>query len=413
MAPASGNDDVRIGFGRTSGTNSNDEFSIRLGSSEMVELTVDTDYCGGGTTGYTPFPYVPDTWEEVTVIMDKIAGTIEFYYFNTLIFTANCSLSSVSQFQITASNGTAGQYFIDNVTMATDEDVPLEPEDPFLNSSTYINITAPTSTTASRTFDVDFNYQMLDNYPQADEFSHILFTLCARSYSNDECIKFSTTTASLNSSHSSTIELTAVRDGYHLLLANFWNGVSENTDCPWWNIFCEEETSLVGVGTSVNFNVATTTIDADVPEWILNGNFCGGLSGLVDVAICNALAFLFVPDSTSLDKIFTLDEVLAQKQPFGFFFLVQQKMTEVGATEGSAGAGLTVDTGAGALGEVEFFNFASAKSEMTAMGMDTTEVQDIMIWMLWLMLGWYVWHRTMTVANPTSPKQLNLIGQEV
>lgn len=290
---------------------------------------------------------------------------------------------------------------------------PFHIPNPYGTDETYINITAPTSTTASRTFDVDFNYRMESSYPQASEYTHILFTLCARSYSNDECLKFSAPVDTLGSAHSDTLEIMAERDGYHLLLANFWNGVSEDTTCSWWQFFCEEETALIGVGTSVNFNVATTTIDADVPEWILNGDFCGEMDGLVDSAMCNALAFLFVPDSASLDKIFTLDDVLAQKQPFGFFFLVQKKMTEVGETTGEAGSGLTVDTGEGALGEIEFFNFASAKSEMTDMGMDTTEVQDIMIWMLWLMLGWYVWYRTMTVSNPTAPKQLNLIGQEV
>lgn len=253
-----------------------------------------------------------------------------------------------------------------------------------------IIINSPTSTTASTTFDIDFTYFLNSNDDPENEFSHILFQLCAQSYPNDPCERFSFSPTTLDTVVSQTLEVTTNREGYYLLIGNFWNGVETATDCFWWNFTCQETAPKLGIGTSVRFNVATTSIDADVPDWILNQDICGGFTGIIDSSLCNGIAFLFMPSQDSFTRLTDLQSFISSKQPWGFFALANQKLDEI-VNNASSSIGTDVIVDVAALGgSTTIFSWTGSKNTMENLGFYNSDVTDILITFVWFMLiGWF------------------------
>lgn len=260
-------------------------------------------------------------------------------------------------------------------------------------TDTRIIINSPTASTTSKIFDVNFEYYLNSETPKANEFNYIIFQLCSLAFPNDNCHRFSFTPTTINNLNNETIELTATRDGYHLLLANFWNGVEENTTCPWWNLWCAEQIIEIGPGTSQRFNVATTTVVFELPQWIEDADMCGALSGFTETMMCNALTFLFVPNPNSLNRFGELQSLLATKQPFGFFFMVKENINNAINSDFTAGESLVINLGENSIGNFTVFNFENAKTTFNDFGFNDSQIIQIMLWFPWIFFGIYIWFR--------------------
>ena len=148
----------------------------------------------------------------------------------------------------------------------------VEPSEPDINTTTRITWInppkiSPSATTTSRTIDFEFEYYLnTTTDPQTNNNNtKIALSLCPISYPDDECQIFTMEDEVIpNELTNISLSQTTNRDGYYLGLLYFWNGVSENTECPWWNFLCEETTIQTSHTNNNNFNVATTTIQADI-----------------------------------------------------------------------------------------------------------------------------------------------------
>lgn len=265
--------------------------------------------------------------------------------------------------------------------------------------NTFIRIISPPPDTASTTFDIEYEYYIDGSSPEA-EFQptvNILFQLCPQSYPSDACERFVDPDFSdtYNVLTSGSFTVTTNREGYYLALANFWNDVSttiEPSVCPWWDFRCQTtpgESPEIGVGTSTRFNVATTTIDADVPEWILDGDYCGGFIGIIDAAFCNALVFLFVPEKDFNTRFQELQNLMINKQPWGFFALVQKKLdTAIVDAPVDPATDLVINVGTI---DMTVFSWTWVKDTWTALGFYAFEFSQILLWIFWLYTSWTLW----------------------
>jgi len=410
-----------LGVGITNDTSDNDEIAdhhhINVNySGGTYAFTLGTgplSACSGGqgdTSGEGTIFFGNSTWNqmEITWDNDTITATLNGTSMTSITCTPGYFASGPLSLAMNFS-GSSDTLRVDDMLILTNEDVDPAPGE----DTTRIIINEPPPDPGSRTFDVDLSYYLNSSTPDAGEYTHILLQLCALSYTSDPCLKFNFNGTEIDSWENEVISVEAQRDGYHLLMVNFWNGVEETVNCNWYEFWCGEEVPLVGPGSSVRFNVATTSIAADVPAWVEDMDICGGFDGIVDAALCNGLAFLFIPSTESLDRLFSLDDVLATKQPFGFFFLVEQKLTEVVETEGAAGTDLTVDLGDSFMGEINVFSFTGAKGTLQNIGAESEGVTSIMVWFLWLAFAYYCWFRVMHSTTGAQPKQLDLTGNPV
>lgn len=316
-----------------------------------------------------------------TILGGSLATTTPWY--TTSIDPTSIGTSTYAWIRHGSSFGTSG--YLDNFFLNTEFEEPEE--------QTFITIDSPVEggNTDSRIFDVDFTYTLDSRIAGAEEYDYIKFTLCSQFYINEECVTEQYPT-SFGVDNTGTIEMESEWDGYSLLIASFWNGVTEDVTCPWWNFICQEEQVLIGPTDTINLNIATTTIDADVPEWILNGDLCGSLDSDIGNGFCQALAFLFYPSDIASESMEEIRSIMAQKQPFGFFFLVSERMDELFQTEGSAGSGLTINLGED-WGTWEVFNYATAREEVIALGVYNEDTETVMHVMIYIMLIGYWWMR--------------------
>lgn len=276
---------------------------------------------------------------------------------------------------------------LDNFFLQTDGDIPPPPE-----GQTWLNIDYPFEggNTASTSFDIGFTYTLDERVEGAEEFPYIRFTLCSLFYQNEPCVTESYETT-FGITETATTSINSTWEGYSLLIASFWNGVETDVTCPWWNFLCQEAQVKIGASDSIKLNIATTTIDADVPDWIQNADLCTTF-GDIGNGFCQAMVFLFYPSDIASQSINEIRDILAQKQPFGFFFLVSKQMDSLFKTEGATGTGLTISLGP-KWGTWEVFNFATAKSKVVAMGLYTQDVVDVINIFLYISLISYWWFR--------------------
>jgi len=186
-----------------------------------------------------------------------------------------------------------------------------------------------------------------------------------------------------------TITATTSRMGYFIGLANFWNGISENIDCPWWNFLCTDEQIFIGSGTSFRFNVATTTIEADVPSWISNMNLCEGFSGLAG-GMCNGIAFLFKPSDTTFSKFQQLQTQMLGKQPWGFFALINSKLdAKINNASSTEGSDIVVTIGT--IENIKIFSWTDAKNTWNNLGLYNSQITNALTSFLWIIFGIAIW----------------------
>lgn len=199
---------------------------------------------------------------------------------------------------------------------------------------------SPSATTTSRTINFEFSYYL--NSASSTDISKMILSLCPLSYPNDDCQKVDVGNVIEDSLETISTTTTTLRDGYYLGIVSFWNGVSESTTCSWWEFWCEAEQVKVYNSVSNNFNVATTTIEADIPisyeaisSQCEDGNFA-------EEGICKALLWLFYPSGSVLDGMEELGTTIRGKIPFGYFYQVSDKLNAISTASSTEGSNIIV-----------------------------------------------------------------------
>lgn len=370
-----------------------------MSGSEIVELSLMGGESPVLAVDFTPeytFSTLPTSeWTNILIEWRTTGSNLEFRgtvgtdsseWIESTISSANANTQLRLRMLDTCCSFT--QARLDNFFLQTDEDIPPAPE-----GQTWLNITYPFEggNTASTSFDVGFTYTLDDRVEGADEFEFIRFTLCSLFYQNEPCV-VETYNTSFGTGQTGTTTMNSTWEGYSLLVASYWNGVENDVTCPWWNFLCQEEQVKIGASDSIKLNIATTTISADVPDWILNGDLCSSMDSDIGNGFCQALTFLFYPSDIASESIEEIRDILAQKQPFGFFFLVSKQMDELFKTEGATGTGLTINLGAD-WGSYEVFNYLTAKEKVIELGLYTEDIVMLINVFLYIALITYWWFR--------------------
>lgn len=235
-------------------------------------------------------------------------------------------------------------------------------------NTTRINWISPIATTTSRTINFSFEYYLNTDTDPFDVNGNILLNLCSLSYPNEDCQHVTVTTdVQANILSVANVIATTTRDGFYLGTVNFWNGVSENVDeCSWWDFGCEPSQIILGKGTSSRFNVATTTISADIPVFI-DGiqSMCDDTDNLAWI-FCKTIVFLFVPSPDGMLKFQEINNVLRQKIPFNYVYYGIDTIQAVRSATIQPGTDVVVDLNGSFLppGSTTMFSFSEVKTEL-------------------------------------------------
>lgn len=262
--------------------------------------------------------------------------------------------------------------------------------------------------TASRTFDVDIDYLLASTVQDEEEYEFIQLALCSQAYPDDECEKSSFAVPIRDVTTNVTRSLTAERDGYYLLLAYFWNGVSQDVECSWSDPFCDEMLVKTLATESVRFNVATTTITPDFPlskESALTA--CDDSYFFGADAICKVLVHLFMPSETAFTKWNNIDSLLATKMPFGFYMQIRDDLSSIASSSGETYSNIEVDLSgtvfegvSGGGGMVTLIDFDELKSSTFFQNQVFGKMTPYVNVFLYIFFFIYIWRR----INPNPSK---------
>lgn len=196
--------------------------------------------------------------------------------------------------------------------------------------------------TASRS--IDFNLKYYFNTTTHDEtiYNQILILACSlidvtpynQNLNDCEQLNFEPEILNYDTLIDETVTFTLNTDGAYLLIAEYWNGVVEETNCAWLDFFCETERPLFLAGNAININVATESISWEAINDAVGKDavsvLCGaGDAPWYDVAdltagyICKVMVFLFYPASTIGGQNTQLNDTwtnLGDKLPFALYF---------------------------------------------------------------------------------------------
>lgn len=266
-----------------------------------------------------------------------------------------------------------------------------------------IRINQPTTgtSTASRTFTVDIDYLLASTVADQEEYEFIQLALCSRAYPDDECEKSSFASPVRDSQTNVTRSITANRDGYYLLLASFWNGVSDDVYCSWSDPFCEESLVKILATESVTFNVATTTITPDFPLSTEGAySACEDSTFFGAETLCKVLVYLFLPTESAILNWQGIDNQLANKMPFAFFMQVRSELGTLATSSGAVMDDVTVDLSgtvfqdvSGGGGMVTMIDFQAIKDSDFFQNHVYATMDFFIRIFLWIWVAIYVWRR--------------------
>lgn len=376
-----------------------------------------TGFCSSGDFAYLNFSETPDVsnivysqnintggsmsddWERVSTNFTN-DGTLDPSTTYYVVFSTQCNPGNYDIQINTAEDNTYG-YITDSGG---------EPPSDLTTRIIWVNppVQNPSATTTSRTIDFEFQYYLNSNTASASEYSHILLQLYPLSYPNDPAQRITVaTTTELDSLATVSVTATTERDGYYLGLVSFWNGESEDDLCDWWEVFgCTDVTVIVGPTFKNNFNAATTTISADAPPFITQtfSESCDSLDGggLIDIdaGLCRTFGYLFIPSQDAYTKLSNdLNQVLANKQPFSYFYVAIEKIEAISESEGEATTNLVLSLGdEGPFGtSITMFNWEEARTGFA--GMCDEQCANVIVWIEWIAFLCFVFIR---ISRPVS-----------
>lgn len=255
---------------------------------------------------------------------------------------------------------------------------------------------SPSATTTSRTINFQFRYYLNPQTHPTNNSNTMLLQLCPLSYPDDPCQReVVSTTLSTNTLTSVSHSATTERDGFYLGIVSFWNGVTDDVDCPWWNPFCTDQEVIITYSNDNRFNVATTTIDADIPPVIqtLFGQ-CEG--GFFDNPICNTIVYLFYPSANSLQYFDEAKNQFRTKLPFALLYTITGSAFEAtSTTTPTIGTDVVVHIDVLGNAETTIFSWQAAKDFFdNTLG---TEPMEILVMIAWIGFCVYISWRISTL----------------
>lgn len=231
------------------------------------------------------------------------------------------------------------------------------------------------ASTTSRTFDVEFDYYFNTLQSDPATFDYILLQMYPLAYPSYPPERFTVENPLVHDSLTSvSFEVTTQNDGYYMGILSYWNGVPQNVECAWYDIFCTEDQVVVGISASNKFNVATTTIAAEVPPYLRQSlsDSCTEIESTwvlgLDVAVCKAIAYLFVPSPTLFDDASrNFNETLSYQMPFAPFYKFTQSIEGASTGEAEMSSDLDVDLGPLSIGAFKLFSWSMARENIALM----------------------------------------------
>lgn len=354
----------------------------------FLDYDMDTLRCRGGVVG------------------DSGALTYFTPYFDTLYATGNEGASIVGATFLTSGNSSSGTiaWHIDNLVYqisgaafpASGTSITTIGDSLVIPSGDYLQVNYPTNgtTTASTTITLDIDYtlpferaylnQMLGSFcSQVEQLNGL--PDCEHFTLDDDLTIGSPTTI--------TPSVTLDYEGAYIGFVSFWNGVEEDVECSWFDVWCEDEAQELWETQSISFSAATTTVMLVTPYYRENLiGMCDQLPLGADY-ICEAMVWLFVPSTdVYVNATNQVWNQMAGKIPFGFFIYAKDTLSNVVQSPAtSTYDGITVDlTVLG--GETAIFDVEAVKSdEFYQRLMNTLDpYAEIFIWFFFLA---YIWHR--------------------
>jgi len=175
---------------------------------------------------------------------------------------------------------------------------------------------------------------------------------------------------------------------------------------PWWLLTTDTASSTIYVYQQQGIGISTSTTAT-----FCNGSYSGsGIGDIIANALCNVSGFLFVPDTTALNNFSSLQQVLATKIPFSYFYGLATLYESATATTSASFINLSYnlhDLGIGsttALGNL--LPNAVVLSSSTVTQYDTVGfiplTRTVAGYAIWLGFAYYVYRRTSGLFHKTT-----------
>lgn len=147
------------------------------------------------------------------------------------------------------------------------------------------------------------------------------------------------------------------------------------------------------------FYVATTTTILPRTELPINPDaICDGYSFPVN-KICEVLVFLFVPSTSFTEQLEIVKNNLSNRIPFGFYFVIKEKLETIENNTGSMLNDVTVDLTDGSLGEITIINWSGIQTTFNEMGFNDPQVIVILQSILWLIFSLFIFYKVLGIFS--------------
>lgn len=260
----------------------------------------------------------------------------------------------------------------------------------------YLQVNYPTNgtITASTTITLDIDYTLPIERAYLNKMLGSFCSQVEQLNGLPDCEHY-TLSSSLTIGSPTTItpSVTLDYEGAYVGFISFWNGVEEDVECSWFDVWCDDTAQELWETQSISFSSASTTVMLVTPYYRENLiNMCDQLPLGADY-ICEAMVWLFVPSTdVYVNATNQVWNQMAGKIPFGFFIYAKDTLSNVVQSPAtSTYEGITVDlTVLG--GETAIFDVQAVKNdEFYQRLMNTLDpYAEIFIWFFFLA---YIWHR--------------------
>ena len=237
--------------------------------------------------------------------------------------------------------------------------------------------------TSSKSIDFELQYYFDTRYHASSSFSKYLIYACELGGYNsgqpfdfdsaDGCNYFTGDLSDYDVSVDLNFTGWVSTSARHIGYAGFWNGVSEVTECSWWQFWCGASSPQFFSGETVLFDVYKTSISWE--DIVVPGSKAGvqGLCGASDVPwydvnelvpayLCEVTVWFFYPNADITKSSFeSMKNQLMVKAPFGYIASSFFEIYNLTGTEASSSPGVIEYSFLGT--DIEFINYQKIRSQ--------------------------------------------------
>lgn len=352
------------------------------------------------TTGWNYFDYpggtdLADYGNDMRFFLEFVSGTGNMTNWQTSFTTS----APTANYRVFENSGSPDAYpaivvygidldsYIDEGPIGTDIVIP---------PGEYLVVNYPTNgtTTSSTTITLDIDYDLPAGRRELDSLLGSFCSQVEQLNGLPDCEHHTlATNLAIDTPTTVTPSVTLDYEGAYIGFISFWNGVDEDVECSWFDIWCEDETQELWETQAISFSSASTTVTLVTPFYRENLiAMCAQLPLGADY-ICEAMIWLFVPSTdVYVNATNQVWNQMAGKIPFGFFIYAKDTLGNV--IEGTATStydGITVDLEVLG-GETVMFDVQGVKNdEFYNRLIDTIDpYAEIFIWFLFVS---YIWNR--------------------